>query len=110
MKKNIVFILAFFFSVVLVAAVPHQALASTNGWKSSGQNKYYYVNNKKIIGSKRLVSIITILTKREEWSKIKLSKSKIIAITINQMERKYSKKYSKTNRYKILLFQFQKSS
>lgn len=47
---------------------------------------------RKSLDQKRLVSIITILTKREEWSKIKLSKSKIIAITINQMEREVQQK------------------
>ena len=50
---------------------------------------------RKSLDQKRLVSIITILTKREEWSKIKLSKSKIIAITINQMEREVQQKIFK---------------
>ena len=95
MKKNIVFILAFFFSVVLVAAVPHQALASTNGWKSSGQNKYYYVNNKKIIGSKKIGKYYYYFDKTGRMVKNKLSKSKIIAITINQMEREVQQKIFK---------------
>ena len=59
-----------------MAAVPHQALASTNGWKSSGQNKYYYVNNKKIIGSKKIGKYYYYFDKTGRMVKNKIIKIK----------------------------------
>ena len=41
--------------IFLILLIPsYQINAATNGWKINGQNKYYYINNKKITGSKKI--------------------------------------------------------
>ena len=48
MKKKKIICVMLIFLILLIPS--YQINAATNGWKINGQNKYYYINNKKITG------------------------------------------------------------
>ena len=52
MKKKKIICVILIFLILLIPS--YQINEATNGWKINGQNKYYYINNKKITGSKKI--------------------------------------------------------
>lgn len=72
MKKKKIICVMLIFLILLIPS--YQINAATNGWKINGQNKYYYINNKKITGLK-VITIITNQTEKDVPRKISRNKS-----------------------------------
>lgn len=63
--------------IFLILLIPsYQINVATNGWKINGQNKYYYINNKKITGSKKIGKYYYYFDKKGRMVKNKIVKIK----------------------------------
>ena len=77
MKKKLHIHLLLLSLILMFVMIPtYQVSASTNGWKLNGQNKYYYVNNKEITGSKKIGKYYYYFDKTGRMIKNKIIKIK----------------------------------
>lgn len=74
MKKKKIICVMLIFLILLIPS--YQINAATNGWKINGQNKYYYINNKKITGSKKIGKYYYYFDKKGRMVKNKIVKIK----------------------------------
>lgn len=90
MKKKKIICVMLIFLILLIPS--YQINAATNGWKINGQNKYYYINNKKIIGSKKIGKYYYYFDKKG-----RMVKNKITNQTEKDVPRKISRNKSVQN-------------
>lgn len=93
MKKKKIICVMLIFLILLIPS--YQINAATNGWKINGQNKYYYINNKKITGSKKIGKYYYYFDKKGRMVKNKIVKIKVITIITNQTEKDVPRKISR---------------